>query len=76
MVYTAQPFVWLNSTEACRHLGIDRPTLRKMRESGLPHHPAGSAGFLYEAHSLDAWLAAHESVRRPARVSRYAPAGG
>jgi helix-turn-helix protein len=76
MINTAHPFVWLNPTGAAHHLGVDRSTLREWRETaGLPHHRAGSAGFLYEAAALEAWLAAHEAVRRPVRLSRYAAAG-
>lgn len=76
MLNTTEPFVWFNSTEACHHLGVDRSTLREWRETaGLPHHPAGAGGYLYERGALDSWMAAHEAASRPVRVSRYAMPG-
>lgn len=76
MINTARPFVWFNSTEARQHLGICRATLREWRErAGLPHHPRGAGGYLYERGALDSWMAAHEAVSQPVRVPRYAAAG-
>jgi excisionase family DNA binding protein len=68
---------WLRPREAARHLGVDLSTLQAWRESaGLPHHRGGASGFLYEANSLDAWLAARQSAGRPRRMSRYPTPGG
>lgn len=67
---------WMGPRGAASRLGINLSELRRLRETGgLPFHPRGNGGYLYEQRSLDAWVAARVSPARPMRLSRYGPTG-
>jgi hypothetical protein len=65
--------VYLGPRQAARYLGVDLSELKAMRDlDGMPFHRGGVAyKFIYEAHSLDAWFAAHECTTRPLSMPRY-----
>lgn len=44
----------IGGTECCQLLGVSIPTLRKLREAGLPHHRVGDA-HRYRASEVLEW---------------------